>query len=397
MTELVLPRSGLNELLRGWTGDGKLINALAAVADDNSWTASDIRRRARIVALAQMGPDIQQLPTTVKQWGDILPQMSRFERLVSGSVRGGVRWAETARRFGWPPTEYVTRNQRRVPDELALTTLAWISQELNTFLEDAGLAAPALRQSQSAQAAALATAVSELGGVAPIRPDRTDLLSLRASGAPWPVVTRIASAIHRCNTNPSHLAYELLAPDPLMQSRLFHLCVFGELLRTLRLRQMRISWRSPIGGMRPGPRAVARDESGTTWDIWFEAAGARSHYLLPRAAYSDAVSGISGAGFPIGVDVALVSPTRAALLLECKWSSNISYVARDGFHQAVSYAFDARHGMAEQVWSFIVGPEEIVPTTSVSEAFLEASDVVVGSTAVPLLAEVVGEFLAAAA
>ena len=138
---------------------------------------------------------------------------------------------------------------------------------------------------------------------------------------------------------------------------------------------------------------IAHDTSGIEWDIWFEASGARSHYGLPPAAYVNAVEKVAGAGFPIGVDVALIRPEKAALLLECKWSANVNYVARDGYHQAVSYAFDARHGIAERVWSFIVGPEEVVPATSRSDSFLDESNVVVGSTSVPNLADLVAEFL----
>lgn len=395
MTELVLPRAGLDELLRGWTGDGALIDALAAVIDDNEWSAADIRRRARLMALTRLRPDLQQLPETAKEWIEALPMVRESERLVSSSVRGGVRWAETARRFGWPPVQYAARHRRRVSDETALTTLAWVSRELSTYITDLAGVAPLLREEIRNPTSALAEAVAAIGEVAPIQPDRSDILSLRGSAAPWPLVARIAQALVRCTNNPVHLAYDLLEPDPGMRQRLFHLCVLGELLRSLRSWGLVFTWRAPIGGSRPGPRLVASDGSGNEWDVWFEAAGARSHYLLPPSAYADAVSAVEGAGFPIGVDIALIQLGHAALMLECKWSANVNYVARDGYHQAVSYAFDARHGIAEHVWSIIVGPEEVVPATSTSDAFLHGSGVVVGSTSVPHLADLVGRFLVA--
>lgn len=79
-------------------------------------------------------------------------------------------------------------------------------------------------------------------------------------------------------------------------------------------------------------------------------------------------------------------------MLECKWSSKIEYVARSGFHQAASYALDMRQASGRETWSFVVGPSELIPRVSVAEA--ADLDVVVGSSDVPALPEVLAAFFA---
>lgn len=166
------------------------------------------------------------------------------------------------------------------------------------------------------------------------------------------------------------------------------------MIRSLRNHGFLLSWRRPLSGSRPGAQIEAIAPSGAHYDLWFEAGAARSAYGRPKAAYHDAVRVIEGVGGPIGVDIMLIQPDQRALLMECKWSTSAQYVGRYGFHQASSYALDALGGLAPNVWSFIVGPIDIVPETSVSTGLRDELQVVLGSTAPQMIGDVVAAFLA---
>lgn len=380
MTSPVLPRSGLNELLRGWSGDGDLLRAVAASqADDHRWSERDIRQRGQRIALGQLSDDLQRLPQSEREWAAALPTASYATKAVAVGPSGGVRWAETVRSHGWPPAAYVRRHRHRMTDETALTALAWLSLRLDAY-GHACHSSPALLERIGPPIAAMRRAVAHLDDPGPVRPDRADLRSLRSSGQPWPVVSRIAEFIARVDADPAFVAFELLSPESDLAPRLFHLNIFGEVLRALRQGGLRCVWLSPIGGARSGPRIQCVDRYGLVVDLWFEAAGLRKHYALGDGAYVRATRRIPGAGRPIGADIALVSRARnAVLLLECKWSADPSYVARDGFHQAASYALEARDGLAEKVWSFIVGPAEIIAEPNLTTLPEPQSSIVLGS------------------
>lgn len=379
LTALILPRSGLDELLRGWVGDGDLLRAIATSrTDDHIWSERDIRQRGQRIALAQLADDLQRLPHSEREWADALPAATRSTQKISMAPSAGIRWPETVRRHGWPPTAYVHRHRPRVADETALTVLAWLSLRLDEY-SDACKSSPILRERIARPISVMHRAVACLDDPNPVQPDRADLRSLRSSGQPWQVLSRIAELIARVDIDPAFVAFEFLYPEPDLAPRLFHLNAFGEILRTLRRSGFRCTWRSPIGGVQGGPRLHCVDTYGMETDLWFEAAGLRKHYKLDVGAYADATRSISGVGGPIGADIALVSRARnAALLLECKWSSDPLYVARNGFHQATSYALDARDGLAERVWSFVVGPAEIIPEPNLTTR-LQSHSIVLGS------------------
>ncbi len=375
-----LPRSGLDELLRGWIGDGDLPRAVAASrTDDHDWTERDIRQRGQRIALAQLADDFERLPKSEREWAAALPVASHSTKAVSMVPSGGIRWSETVRRHGWPPAAYARRHRRRITDETALTTLAWLSLRLDEY-RHACESSPKLLEQIGPSISVMLRAVAHLEEPNPVRPDRSDLRSLRSSGQPWPVVSRIADFVARVDHDPAFVAFELLYPKPDLRSRLFHLNTFGEVLQALRRAGYRCTWRSPIGGARSGPRILCVDRYGLVLDFWFEAAGSRRYYALKNGAYASATRSIDGVGGAIGADIALVSEARnAVLLLECKWSSDPSYVARDGFHQAASYALDARDGLAERVWSFVVGPAEIIPEPNVTTQLDSRFSIVLGS------------------
>lgn len=399
MMELRVPRDGLHELYRNWSGEGDLYNAVSTAGgdDERSWTPSDVRARSQRVLLGKLEHQLNDLPSTVAGWGAVIPISSESSQLVGTTPRGGVNWSSTARRFGWPPRGFALRRRHRAQDETALATLAWLADQLSECLGAARPLSPLLAERVTPvidSLAAAAAAAALLDDTSPRRPDRSDLLSLQTSGRPWPLVASLAALVLRSESDWEFLAFELLEPDPEAAHRLFHLSTFGQVVQTLRTAGFRMSWLAPVGGSRPGPRLVAVSPDGSALDLWFEAAGARAYYGLPKAVYSEVVKSVSGAGGPIGSDVALIEPGQRALLLECKWSDDVSYVARDGYHQAVSYALDARSDMARTVWSFVVGPVEVVPTSNTSDTWAGNWGITVGSTAMLGLPGVVREFLA---
>ncbi len=71
-----------------------------------------------------------------------------------------------------------------------------------------------------------------------------------------------------------------------------------------------------------------------------------------------------------------------------------AYVGRDGFHQAAGYALEARAGLVPQAWSFVVGPEEIIPESSVSFGSWGSTSVLVGSASVRGLGTIINAFIA---
>jgi hypothetical protein len=402
---LLVPREGLEELFRNWSGDGDIYLAVATAGgtDEIEWTDADVRARAQRILLGKLQPQLLRLPATVAEWEQVIPVVSLSDHLVSTSPRGRVDWGTTARRFGWPPSAFDHRRRYRVQDETALTTLAWMAGQLSDTLRTATDTSPRLVAEAFAPIACLtAAATLLLGNTFPRQPDRSDLLSLESSGYPWPTVAAIAALMVRARNDPAFLAYELLEPDPEAASRLFQLSVFGKVVATLRTCGYQLRWRSPIGGSRPGPRLMATSADGRTLDLWFEAAGIRSHYRFGGGSYPDVVRSIKAAarygderkvGRPVGADVALIEPGLRVLLLECKWSESATYVGRAGFHQASSYALDARNGPAERVWSFVVGPEEVVPEKNVSNDFTGYWGITLGSVATPDLTHLVTDFL----
>jgi hypothetical protein len=229
--------------------------------------------------------------------------------------------------------------------------------------------------------------------VTPLQPDRSDLIALNGSGHPWRSVALVAERLLRAARDPEFIAFDLLAPEPDNASRLFHLGIFGLVIRALANHRFLVTWRRPISGQRPGAQIEAVSPTGARFELWFEAGAARAAHGLPPAAYQQAVRGIAGVGGVIGADVMLIEPGRRVLLLECKYSANPTYVGRDGFHQAASYALDAMNGIVdEQTWSFVIGPQEVVADVSAVELD-QHPGVVLGSASPLHMADVVSAFL----
>lgn len=393
---LSIPRVGVEEVLRGWSGEGSIYDDLAAVSSPDAldWTASDIQRRARRVLLGILDPITELWPATKQRWEEFLPSSMTSEWIGLRVPTGGVNWRETMRRgHGWPAREFVGRRRSRVVDEVTLATLAWLAGELRTVVVDTRPQSALAAGRVDGRVAVLSDVLAGWVEVAPTRPDRLDLLALATSGYPWRSVAAAADLVIRASGSPEFIAFELIAPDLEVGWRLFHLATYGMVIRALRNHRFVLSWRRPISGTRSGAQIEAISPSGARFDLWFEAAAARSAYGLPKSAYHDAVKSIAGAGDAIGVDVMLVEPGARALLLECKWSDDVSYVGRDGHHQSASYALDALNGMASEVWSFVVGKQEVVPSTNVALELYGPLGVVLGSTSPSRIGDIVSAFL----
>ncbi len=395
---LELPHDCLAPILGTWGGDGDVYEALAATSssgvDDEEWTRADVRRRASRVLVGRLAPLLERLPATAASWDAYLPVVQATRREVALVPSGGTDWSATAREFGWPPRAFHTREREREVDVVALTALAWVAARLNDRAKDVQAVAPDLWAATTPAVGVLSeVATTRLGDTTPARPDRLDLRGLASSGYPWHVVAEIAGLLARAETDVRFLAFELIQPDPAAQDRLFHLAVLGEVLRSFSDLGFKLRWRAPIQKLsRSGPQVVATKQD-ETWDIWFEARGARSFYHLPRGPYRDAVRHVAFQDSPLGADVAIVRRDERALLLECKWSEEPTYVARGGFHQIASYALDARLAVAPEVWSFIVGPQEIVTATSVSDAAWAQMSILLGSMSVVGLPDTLGSFV----
>lgn len=367
LTALALPRRGLDELLRGWTSDGQVFEALGAVAGDHTevaWSAADARRRAHRVLLDRLGPDVARLPKTAASWREHLPVTVTSERVVSARPVRPMDWARTARRFGWPPTDFVGNPRSRVRDETTLQVLAWTARRLAQVRDDAATSAPRLAAGVADEVGAFVQVVEEdLAGLVADRPDRLDVRALATSGAPWSALAVVADRLMAAESDLEFLTFQIIEPAPELEWRLFHLSVFGEVLAALRGLGARVRWAAPLSASSTsGPQFEVR-LGADRWDLWFEASSAPRHYGLVSP-YVQATAGVLGNQQSIGADVLLCRRGARALALECKWSSNRPYVGRDGYHQASSYLAEARAGLAANAWSYTVGPAEVVGRTT---------------------------------
>lgn len=401
LTELSVPIEGIESILSGWSGQGSLYEAMAAVSQNDpgqrAWSEQDIRSRANRILVEHVRADLEKWPRSVDEWMPHLPVTSRSEVLVSSTPKGRVDWRETSRRFGWPAHSYVMRRRHRKIADVTVTALAWTVERLDHVISEArkggvlAEAEPPLDEPLSAAREALA--LTETPESLP-RPDRHDLDALLTSGRPWSQVEAVTSKIVRSETDLMWFAEQLLSPDADLRWRLFHLAALGHLLAALRKHQARISWRAPMGAGSHGPHFVARLPDGTNVEVWFETAGANRHYAgASSALYSNTVRPVKSPERGIGADLGLYIPSRKhALLIEVKFSWSGSYISRNGFHQAAAYVLDAGDYW-ERVWSYILGPEEKVTGTSRVTVPQRHGEAALGATSIAGLDALVTDFL----
>jgi len=401
LTELSVPLEGVTGILSGWSGTGSFYEALAAVSGDEDlerdWDEKAIRARAERILIEHVRAGLEKWPRTVEEWLPHLPVSSRSEVISSSTPRGRVMWRDTALRSGWPPRSYVTRRRHREITDVTVTTLAWTVKRLDEIIartfpgsvvdeDDPTFSVPL----EAARKALRLTETPE----APPRPDRHELEALKTSGRPWSYIQPVAGMIVRSETDLHWFAEQLLAPDPEMRWRLFHLAALGHLLQALRRQQARISWRAPLGAGSSGPHFVATLPDGIKVDVWFEAAGAHQFYSgASSSLYSQTVKPVRGADRSIGADLALYVPSRNdALLLEVKFSWSATYISRNGFHQAAAYIANAGSRW-NRVWSYVLGPVERVSGTSRERMSRTHLEDVLGVTSIAGLEQLVGDFL----
>jgi hypothetical protein len=360
---ITIPADGIDEIRRVWAGRGGLWAGLAATEDDDgfTWTPAIARARATRVVIEVLQPALENWPAATRQWIDALPAQSTRHHIVEESPGAGVDWTAT-RLTGWPPREFHHRRRNRVADTLLVTATRWTIDALRQAIIAVDGLDPdlvPLKARDRASVASAAAAMEPLASSHPTSPTRSDLRALRLAGRPWASVAAVAELLLVLDHDPARLAATPLDPDPVLAERLFHVAVLGVLLRALRLAGWRLEVVGLPGGKSSGPKFRAFDVHGLAWDIWYEASGAWTHYKVP-APYPLAVAGVEGTGGPLGADVALIRHGDHAVLVECKYSANPTYVGRNGYEQTLAYMAEALTGMSPRATGIVVGPVEVV-------------------------------------
>jgi hypothetical protein len=373
-----IPWDGLAEVLRGWSGRGQLHEALAAVEDNLSevrWRPRDVEGRARRLLLAELRPLLERWPVSAAEWLHALPAQSLRQRRITTEPGPGTDWVET-RLLGWPPEQFVTKDRSRVADQVMSGTLRWVIDNIGATRHDAIRIERSLRDVAAAQLAAALSlkARPPLNDTEAIPPTPIDLRALRRSGRPW---TRLAPVAERLRAfGASDLmtyARQHLLPDEDLQPRLFHLAVFGMLLKTLRERGATVSSLRPLSGsVTPGP-AYEILLDGTKWDLWFETASIWGYYGLPSPYQELMIPALGHSATPLGADILLIDPRNVAHAFECKFGKR-NYIARSGYLQACTYALELRRFLAPKVSVHVVAPD----TKVISNRSLQWNDSAVG-------------------
>ena len=369
-----IPDGGLAEVLSTWAGRGSLWDALATPADagrDRPWTGADLRLRAHRVLFERLLPSLAQWPSRLSMWVDLLPASRMHARVTRDTPFSGVSWSASKIRYGWPPVAFIGHETERGADMLLATTLRWTLDRLlhvrrdavRAFPDMAGLATPQL------DAAAALLGVEPVASASGIEPRGPELLALRREGSPWGAVADVAEELGEAERSLSSLAARLLMPDDEIRWRLFHLAILGVLLRALRELGCAVTSRRPLSAGIGGPAYTVLDPAGRHWDLWFEASTIWS-YHGEAPPYVEATQGFSKLSRALGADLLLIRPKKAALILECKYSPDPGFVARNGYYQAMTYASEVRSRLAEEVTSVAIGPEGVVRFPSFTETLI---------------------------
>ena len=361
-------------MLSKWTGRGALWDILAVPEDpatDVDWTRERLRFRANRILLARLEPALEQWPTRLNHWLDLLPASRTHTRAARDFPFSGVSWVASAVRFGWPPSSFIGREAERGADMLIVTMLRWAIDTIVKVRRDAVQATPDADAKVRSQLDTAATLLERdpVCTAAAFQPGHPELTALRREGAPWGAVADVMAELISIETSPEALAFRLLLPDDEIRWRLFHLGVLGALLIELRNFGCHITSIRPLGAALMGPAFRVVDPHGEHWELWFEAAGIWTHHEI-GSPYVEATRGLPRAARALGADLLLLQPGRKALALECKYSFNQDTVARDGYHQAMTYASELRSRLAEQVTSVVVGPEGVIEFPSFTETMV---------------------------
>lgn len=365
-----IPERGLQKVLAHWSGRGTIWGLLAAAVSEEvqaRWTPRQIEMRANRILFEMLQPALRRWPKRTHEWVNVLPAVSGRSSLVSESPTGRVSWGETRVRFGWPPIAFAAHQNTRSAHTVPVETLRWTIEELQQVARDAASLYPDLVNdaTRTLRTAARLLAIEPLQSASAARPDSQTLLALRREGAPWGAVADVAEHL-LVKTNSAALASTLLLPDEGIRWRLFHLGVLGEVLSCLHEQGCVVTSHRPLGMAGTGPSFEVQDFCQRTWYLWFEAAGAWSHLKTP-APYAEATKELSAVDRALGADLLFLLPGERALILECKYSSNVDFVSRNGYLQAATYANEVKARLAKVVFSVAIGPESVLPTLAFTE------------------------------
>jgi hypothetical protein len=392
-----IPEAGLASVLASWSGRGSLYEALTAplgTTDELQWSPIDVRRRAHRVLLAHIEEALARWPRRSADWLDYLPASRRQERLSSQSPFAGVAWAESRRRFGWPPSQFVGKEAQRGPDMLVVQVLRWCADRLSEVWDDAKILSPEQNCSATDQLDALKKLLrlEPLLSSTPMIPSRADLNALRREGAPWRSVATVAHELVEAERSWDFLLQRLLIPDDEIRWRLFHLGVLGTLLDALRNAGCNVVSRRPLSARTGGPNYEVMGHDGRTYLLWFEASGVWG-YTEAVSPFAEATQAVRKARRSNGADLLLLLPNQRALVIECKYSWNADMVARDGYYQAMAYATEIRSRLTPEVHAVVVGPDGVVIGASFTSLLVGR----VGTASPAALGDVINVFLKIAA
>ncbi|GAA2725750.1 hypothetical protein [Cellulomonas aerilata] len=400
-----VPTGRLRELLGGWSGQGSLSSTLwadlAAVEGEDDtplaerqWSERDVTRRAHRVLLERLQPQLERWPTRLRDWSEALPAVTNSQRVVSARPLRPTDWAQTARRHGWPPSTFIGRRRTSQADELLVSTLLWTLPQVLTTVRHATAILPGADTTIKLQMAAAARLLEVYVGddEAP-EPAPADLAAVARAGNPWNLLAPVSSTYLRYQHHLEDLALEVIYPLESLRWRLFHIGVLGEVLGALRDEGAELRWRAPLSATGGRPQYLAHWPDGSPpLEVWFEAAGVWSRHAS-RSPYRDALRALGMQPGAIGPDILLLDVVgRRALVLECKFG-DARYVGRNGYLQALAYASELRVDVADEIWTYVVGPDGVVTGSSDTSLHGPHTARRVGVTSPTALPDVVRAFL----
>jgi hypothetical protein len=338
-----------------------VLNQLAADELPRNWRPEDTQLRADLMLFLELVPLIERLPGSVRRWIDLLPAQSRRRVSVGETPTGATSWVETRRRYGWPPSAFVSRPRDRVAHELLSSVLAWVSGEVLRLARRASTIDDAVASGVSGQLDSL-SGVFDIGLVEPgaAEPRPSELAAVEREGAVWRRLVDVARRLRAASA--PELAAELLWPVPELRPTLFQLGVLGELLLALTAAGASVVSTSPLSFV-TGREQFHVTSGGRVWHLWMEAGGAWQRYGA-ASQYRTLAGALRTQTRPLAPDLMLIAPGEAAFVVECKYSANADYVGRIGLAQTLLYMTDVGAEMAPRVAGMVVAPDGIVGDTT---------------------------------
>jgi hypothetical protein len=370
-----IPRIGLAEALRTFSGRGALLATLASMAQrydevEREWTADEVLQRARRILFSHIEPIVATWPKSMSRWIDNIPVELTSRRSVSRHPVAGTSWRETRRRGVWPPREFHGRTRSRSHDEVLLRVLGWTLAEVDLCHVAASRLAPGCDEAIT-EHLSVARALHDLIAFPPLDrnpPDPSEIAATSREGAPWRQVAKVASQLLALERSVDRFAAELLLPDPIMRGLLFHLAVLGVTLRAATDAGARVRSVAPLNDSIARPNFILETQSGRSVELWFEGGGAWRFHKR-RSPYATLSSRLPGNARPISPDLLLLEGF-VAISVECKYSNNADYI-RTGIQEALAYASDISGGrLGQSVESLVLIPDsnghhsEMTPTAT---------------------------------